>query len=516
LTTVLNGTTIIDSMVIHKSFSALGRDTAILCCTLALFLGLLSQIHAAQSVTLAWDAEREVVGYRLHYGTASGNYTQIQDVENATVATVSNLTPEQVYFFCVTAYNAVGESPPSNEVSFRATMDAPMLAIQKLPNGNVQLTVADAVGQTDSVYASSDLQNWTLLTTAVNKTGTFVVDDPDAQSMDRRFYRLTDSTAVTDPVGFITLPIGGASGNEARAFSFLGISLMNPVSYQGTITSYGNHSITDVNADWTADEFNGANGGFFIEIISGPYAGLMTDILATNAASDTVTTEDDLSSLLTSGELYRIRKHRALGDVFGANNEAGLNGGVSVSEADEVRVLNPVTQTFLTFYFKTGGFGGTGWRSVTDAVTDASGTTLYPDQGVIIVRNVPGDISLILAGTVKTGPTVVPVGANINLVANIYPAGTMTVANSGLYVADDSLGLAGGETISSADEVRISNGGTFQYLFYSTGGFGGTGWRNATDAVTDAGNTEIPPGSSIYVIRKYGRPDFNWKIAQPF
>ena len=45
---------------------------------------------------------------------------------------------------------------------------------------------------------------------------------------------------------------------------------MNPVSYQGKITSSGNQSVTDVNAEWTANEFNGANGEFFIEIVSGP------------------------------------------------------------------------------------------------------------------------------------------------------------------------------------------------------------------------------------------------------
>jgi uncharacterized protein (TIGR02597 family) len=502
-------------MVVDKSLSALAQATAILRCVVALYLGWLSPVYAAQHVSLAWDAGRGAVGYRLHCGTASKNYTQIQDVGNATMATVSNLTAGQIYFFVVTAYNAVAESLPSNEVSFRATMDAPMLAMQKLPNGNVRLSVTDAVGETDSVYVSSDLQKWTRLATALNKTGTLMVNDPDAQSMDRRFYRLTDKTAATDPVGFITLPIAGASRSGARAFSFLGISLMNPVSYQGKITLSGNHSVTDVNAVWTANEFNGANGEFFIEIVSGPHAGLMTDILATNVIGKTLTTYDDLSPLLTGGELYRIRRHRTLRDVFGEDDET-LTGGASVSEADEVLVLNPVTQTFLTFYFKKGGFGGTGWRSATDAVTDAAGTTLYPDQGVLIVRKVPGNITLILAGTVKTGSTIVPVGANINLLANIYPAGTLTVANSGLYDADTSLGLAGGKTISSADEVRIYNGVTFQDLFYKTGGFGGSGWRNSNDAVSDAGNTEIPPGSSIYIIRKFGRPDFNWKIPQPF
>jgi hypothetical protein len=420
------------------------------------------------------------------------------------------------YFFVVTALNTAGlESLPSNEVSFTSALNQPAIsAMQQLPNG-FRFTVTDTVGQTDSVYASSDLATWTLLTTFVNRTGTFVVDDPDAVSMDRRFYRVTDSTVTTDPVGFITLLITGAAGSEARAFSFLGISLVNPVSYKGTITSFGNYSVTDANATWSANEFNGTNGEFFIEIISGPYAGLMTDILTTNAAGKTLTTEDDLSSLLTDGELYRIRKHRTIGDVFGENNEAGLNGGASVSEADEVMVLNPVTQTFLTYYFKIGGFGGIGWRSTADAVSDASGTTLYADQGVLIVRK-GGNMSLILKGTVKTGPTIMPVGANMNLVANIYPAGALTVGNSGLYVGNESLGLAGGETASSADEVRFLNGRTFQDLFYKTGGFGGTGWRNATDAVADASNTEIPPGSSIYIIRKYGRPDFNWKIPQPF
>ena len=518
MTAVLDGTIIVGGMVVHKSLSALGRATAILRWIVSPFLGLLSQVHAAQNVTLAWDAEREVVGYRLHYSTASGNgnYTQIRDVGNTTTVTVSRLTAGQIYFFFVTAYNAFGESLPSNEVSFRATMDAPMLAMEKLPNGNVHLTVTDAVGQTDSIYMSSDLQKWTRLATALNKTGTLVMDDPDTQSMDRRFYRLTDKTAVTDPVGFITLRIAGASRSEGRAFSCLGISLVNPVSYQGKITSSGNHSLADVNAVWTANEFNGANGEFFIEIVSGPNAGLMTDILATNEIGKTLTTYDDLSPLLTGREPYRIRRHRTLGNVFGKNNESGLAGGSSVSEADEVMVLNPVTQTFLTFYFKTGGFGGTGWRSATDAVKDASSTTLYPDQGVVIVRKLAGNISLILAGTVKTGPTIVPVGANINLLANIYPAGTLTVANSGLYGADNSLGLAGGKTVSSADEVRIYNGVTFQDLFYKTGGFGGSGWRSSNDAVSDAGNTEIPPGSSIYIIRKFGRPDFNWKIPQPF
>ena len=151
----------------------------------------------------------------------------------------------------------------------------------------------DSVGQMDNIYVSSDLQSRTLLATAVNQTGTVVVNDPDVAAVNQRFYRVTDSTATSDPVGFIVLPIAGAPSGEAQAFSYLGLSLLNPVSYQGTITSFGNYSVTDENASWTTDEFSGANGSFFLEIISGPHAGLMTDILATTVPGNTLTIADD-------------------------------------------------------------------------------------------------------------------------------------------------------------------------------------------------------------------------------
>ena len=77
----------------HKSWQALVRATAGLSGILSLWSGLSSPMQAAQSVTLAWNPENSVAGYRLHYGTASGTYTQTTDVGNVTTATVSSLTP---------------------------------------------------------------------------------------------------------------------------------------------------------------------------------------------------------------------------------------------------------------------------------------------------------------------------------------------------------------------------------------------------------------------------------------
>ena len=65
----------------------------------------LSLGRAAQSVTLAWDANSEpnIAGYKLHYGTTKGEPSQSVDVGNTTTATASNLNDETTYFFKVTA-----------------------------------------------------------------------------------------------------------------------------------------------------------------------------------------------------------------------------------------------------------------------------------------------------------------------------------------------------------------------------------------------------------------------------
>jgi hypothetical protein len=92
-------------------------------CGILMSLGTSSQ--AAQSVTLAWNASSgpNLTGYRLHYGTSRGIYTQtpINVGAGTTTATVTNLAAGSTYYFVVAAYSGAGESAYSNEVSFTAT-----------------------------------------------------------------------------------------------------------------------------------------------------------------------------------------------------------------------------------------------------------------------------------------------------------------------------------------------------------------------------------------------------------
>jgi len=245
-------------------------------------MALTAVARAGSSVTLAWDADPDpdLAGYRVYSGTASGVYTQEEDVGNATTATVANLIAGATYFFAVTAYDIFGlESPPSNEVSAEtpilnlsgisngmsfnsgvaiminavasevggtissvnfysgsnligttgATSNAVVwngapvgtdvitavasdangdttsaqvsvtvvpfgvTAMQFLPDGSFQIAVTGAVGKINTVYYSTDLQTWTLLSTAVNGTGTLQVDDPGAKGSAQRFYKVSSN-----------------------------------------------------------------------------------------------------------------------------------------------------------------------------------------------------------------------------------------------------------------------------------------------------------------------------------
>jgi hypothetical protein len=80
------------------------------------------------SASFAWNADAatssantNTVGYKLHAGFSSGNYTQTTDLGNTTTATVPLTQSGSTYYFIVTAYNSAGvESPVSSQLSVLA------------------------------------------------------------------------------------------------------------------------------------------------------------------------------------------------------------------------------------------------------------------------------------------------------------------------------------------------------------------------------------------------------------
>ena len=76
------------------------------------------------SASLTWEAPTtnengdpltDLEGYKVHYGTSTGNYTYIADISNSTSASISNLSPG-TWCFVVTSYDTSGnESSYSSE-----------------------------------------------------------------------------------------------------------------------------------------------------------------------------------------------------------------------------------------------------------------------------------------------------------------------------------------------------------------------------------------------------------------
>jgi hypothetical protein len=63
-------------------------------------------------------------------------------------------------------------------------------SMQLRPDNSLQLTVTGATGKTNSLYYSTNMQNWTFLTSAVNTNGTLMFDDPGAVGSSRRYYQV--------------------------------------------------------------------------------------------------------------------------------------------------------------------------------------------------------------------------------------------------------------------------------------------------------------------------------------
>ena len=79
-----------------------------------------SNSQSAGTISLAWDANTSsgIAGYKVYYGTSSGNYPEVINVGNTTTYTVSNLQSGNTYYLVVTDYDTSGnESGYSNEIS---------------------------------------------------------------------------------------------------------------------------------------------------------------------------------------------------------------------------------------------------------------------------------------------------------------------------------------------------------------------------------------------------------------
>ncbi|HNR66838.1 MAG TPA: fibronectin type III domain-containing protein [bacterium] len=102
----------------------------------ALILCVLVSLAFSGSLLVKWNAntESDLAGYRIHYGTEPGQFSEVIDVGNVTSHVIDQLQEGRTYHFAVTAYDYSGnQSDYSEEVS--ATVGEPAAAVQLVDNG---------------------------------------------------------------------------------------------------------------------------------------------------------------------------------------------------------------------------------------------------------------------------------------------------------------------------------------------------------------------------------------------
>jgi fibronectin type 3 domain-containing protein len=156
-----------------------------------------SSVLQAASVSLSWSPSIDptVVGYKIYYGVASGDYTNSIDVGNVTNVVITNLADNTTYYFAATSYDINDvESVFSNEIvlttSDRATI-APLLSQNVSVSGQFSFNVSGASNGLYVVQASTDLINWVPVQT---NSAPFTFVDPNAGQFAWRFYRVAGGT----------------------------------------------------------------------------------------------------------------------------------------------------------------------------------------------------------------------------------------------------------------------------------------------------------------------------------
>jgi hypothetical protein len=228
-------------------------------------------VHAAQ-VTLAWDrnAETNVEGYKVYYGTTSRDYDWVIDVGDVTSITITDLTDGFTYYFAATAYDT---ATPPLESAFSGEVSKNTCSYSISPT-STNFTVSGGTGsvsvttQAGCPWTASSGAVWMTITSGSSGTGNGTVNysissntgssRTSGSTIAGRVFTVTQSGATTytitatagtggsiSPSGSVSVAQGGSQTFSIAANTGYQISsvMVDGVS-QGAISSYSFSNVT--------------------------------------------------------------------------------------------------------------------------------------------------------------------------------------------------------------------------------------------------------------------------------
>jgi hypothetical protein len=150
-----------------RLFSGISMVFALLFCFSASFA-------FAADVTLAWNpnAEEDLAGYRIYYGTASGDYDYALELGNQTEYTVTDLVEGLLYYFSATAYDLSGnESDYSNEIAYAPPCSYSITPTSQAIDYSGGTGVVNITAEPGCPWSSFSNATWILITSNASGSG---------------------------------------------------------------------------------------------------------------------------------------------------------------------------------------------------------------------------------------------------------------------------------------------------------------------------------------------------------
>lgn len=400
-----------------------------------------ASVLLAGDATLSWDAPTtnedgtpltDLSGYKIYYGTSSGNYSQSIDVGNITTYTVGNLTEGVTYFFVATAYDtSANESNYSNEVSKTIPLSQYTLTVSKGNTGTGTVTSSPAgincgsdcteiystgtsVTLTASPATSSTFTGWS--GGGCTGTGTCSVTMNAEKAITATFTLKTYTITASAGTGGSISPSGNVSVNHGSNQTF-------------TITPNTNYHVADV-------------------LVDGNSVGAVTTYTFGNiTANHTISA----SFAMNTYSLSITKTGTGAGTV--TSSPAGINCGSDCSEsynANTAVTLTALPDTNSTFAGWSGACTGTGTCNVT-MNADKTVTATFTLKTYTITTSAGTGGSISPSGNV-------PVNHGSNQTFTITP-------NSGYRVADVKVDGISQGALSSYTFTNVTSNHTIEASF---------------------------------------------------
>jgi len=311
-------------------------------------------------------------------------------------------------------------------------------------------------------------------------------------------------TAVTDPVGYITMNAHGGTLSTPGE-SYIGAPLVGKLEFKGLAVSASGTTINVAAGALTAAAYDQQTGGptlaqgprYYIEVTNGAGEGVWTDIVSNTAS--TVVTTDNISAMVSATSVLAIRKHQTISSLFGATNQAGLLASDQYATADNLIIVQasstpPGATTLADGIFYNNDPFDTGWRGVSSGSDSLADVVVPPHQGIYLKHKAAGILPIIQVGHVKTGKTVYPVEIGENFITIPLATGT-TLGGSNI-----GLSVTRSDQYATADQVTVQNKttGAFSFNFFNNDPFSSQNWEDVNN--TPTAGTVLAEGQSVRIL----------------